>query len=458
MDIAPRPFANTYWVERDRLLAGEHPGHGDAALAADRIGKLLALGMNAFIDLTQPDEVDEYANLLLEPARRSGHVRIEYRRFSITDHGLPPSSEYVTGILDHLDDALARGRKVYLHCRAGVGRTGTILACYFIRRGLDADDALDRLAGLWRQSERSAVIPQIPETRAQHKFVRRFSERRAERSAPAIEVAAQNSVSAALLGLAHGESEALHGAWGADTMMTLLLGESLAACRGIDLADQMRRYLAWQQTGTVPGAATAVPIPAEVQRALATWQWTRKPWAGPHDPAFLHPHTLARTTAIAAFYLRRPELGSDAAAEASRTTNQSPVVLDACRYYWAVLHAAINGAPKADILSGRSVRPLLGSRPLKPQIQAILDGSWQTPAQDDVSAAPGLLSMVLRAFAAANRYEAGLSLVLAHTSHSSTAGALYGALAGAHYRPALPGVADRTLLLSLAQRLDGTEF
>ena len=35
-------------------------------------------------------------------------------------------------ILDCLDDALRSGRKVYVHCRAGIGRTGTVVGCLLV--------------------------------------------------------------------------------------------------------------------------------------------------------------------------------------------------------------------------------------------------------------------------------------------------------------------------------------
>lgn len=38
--------------------------------------------------------------------------------------------------LDWVDLRLSEGRKVFIHCRFGMGRTGTVLACWLARRGL----------------------------------------------------------------------------------------------------------------------------------------------------------------------------------------------------------------------------------------------------------------------------------------------------------------------------------
>ena len=37
-------------------------------------------------------------------------------------------------ILDALDGALAAGRSVYLHCRAGIGRTNLVAGCWIANR------------------------------------------------------------------------------------------------------------------------------------------------------------------------------------------------------------------------------------------------------------------------------------------------------------------------------------
>jgi hypothetical protein len=38
--------------------------------------------------------------------------------------------------LDWLDESIYLGKKVYIHCRYGIGRTGTIVSSYLLRRGL----------------------------------------------------------------------------------------------------------------------------------------------------------------------------------------------------------------------------------------------------------------------------------------------------------------------------------
>ncbi|KAF0233678.1 MAG: dual specificity protein [Desulfovibrionaceae bacterium] len=47
-----------------------------------------------------------------------------------------PDPVQLDAALDWMDARLAEGRKVFIHCRFGMGRTGTVLACWLARRGL----------------------------------------------------------------------------------------------------------------------------------------------------------------------------------------------------------------------------------------------------------------------------------------------------------------------------------
>ena len=67
---AAAPLPGTYWVEERRLLAGAYPGHVDPALAGARLGLLLDLGIDWFIDLTWRGELPPYDVLLPSPAAR----------------------------------------------------------------------------------------------------------------------------------------------------------------------------------------------------------------------------------------------------------------------------------------------------------------------------------------------------------------------------------------------------
>ena len=453
-----RPLPNTYWIEAGRLLAGEYPGMSRAPDAEARLRQLLNAGIDYFIDLTWPNELPEYESLLA-----SIRPDASYRRFAIEDHGLPEEAAVVAAALDCVDEALAAGRIVYIHCRAGVGRTGTVLGCYLVRHGAQNEAALDRLADLWQQSERSRVIPQIPETDAQASYVRFWHESVATAPAP-VQGRQSDRVQGALLGLALGEAAAAgQGAtWGSQTAMTLLLAESLVAQGGNDPDDQMRRYQQWRKEGRIPGTALAIEVPPPLSRAVATWQWSRKSYAGPHDPANLDPHTLARTTAVALYLRDRPAQAIEIAMEASRTTQQAPIVLDCCRYFAALMLEALAGATKPGLLALSGVGVLLHERALKPEVAVLQKASWSS-AQGAATArtATAVLTAAIAAFAQSHDFNAGLAIALRTAGDPVSVAALYGALAGAHYGVrGLPAetagrLAGRDLLESVARRLSG---
>jgi pyruvate,water dikinase len=65
------------------------------------------------------------------------------------DHA--PEMEEMEKALAWLDEAIYLGKKVLIHCRLGVGRTGTFLRSYFIRRGFGLEHAEERLKRIHSQ-------------------------------------------------------------------------------------------------------------------------------------------------------------------------------------------------------------------------------------------------------------------------------------------------------------------
>lgn len=117
--LLPAP-PGTYWVLPGRLLAGPYP-------SAHNIQALREAGVGVVVDFTEEGELAPYS---LEGGMRA--VRKPIRDFSV------PSEAEMVDILDSIDSELEAGSVVYLHCRGGIGRSGTVAGCLLARHGLPA--------------------------------------------------------------------------------------------------------------------------------------------------------------------------------------------------------------------------------------------------------------------------------------------------------------------------------
>jgi hypothetical protein len=160
------PLPNTYWVLPERLLAGEHPYGADDLDARERLDRLHAAGIDCFIDLTEVDEMPDYVPLL--PA---GTL---YMRCAIRDQSVPADFAEMQSLQFRLRGALLAKRRIYVHCRAGIGRTGIVIGCFLAEGGLDGKAALKELNRLWRQSARAKSWPKVPQTSQQADYIRRW--------------------------------------------------------------------------------------------------------------------------------------------------------------------------------------------------------------------------------------------------------------------------------------------
>ena len=122
--MSSQPLRNCYWVLPGELLAGEHPGGSTPEATRERLRRLLGAGIDCFVDLTHAGELAGYDVQL--------PLNVEYIRKPIRDHGIPDDRARMGEILDALHDALRAGRHVYVHCRAGIGRTGMVVGCLLV--------------------------------------------------------------------------------------------------------------------------------------------------------------------------------------------------------------------------------------------------------------------------------------------------------------------------------------
>ncbi len=161
------PPYNSYWVIPQKFMAGEYPGHRyNEDITPLRLDKLIEAGIHTYIDLTQTNERIPYETTIQERAGYYG-TEVQYHRFSIGDFGIP-SQKNMRTILDTIHNALAHENAPYVHCWAGMGRTGTVVGCYFVEIGMSGTDALKKV-------DKLCYYAPSPQTKGQKDFVRNWN-------------------------------------------------------------------------------------------------------------------------------------------------------------------------------------------------------------------------------------------------------------------------------------------
>jgi atypical dual specificity phosphatase len=141
------------WLIPERLGACVNPNVGQQAAQWLQDG-----GISVVINLYEMADPPE----LLE---RLGAVTLH---LPVADSHAPTQDQLDVGV-SAIADALERGDRVAVHCGAGLGRTGTLLAAYLVSAGEDAEAAMARVR---------AARPGSVETLEQEEAVREFAAKR----------------------------------------------------------------------------------------------------------------------------------------------------------------------------------------------------------------------------------------------------------------------------------------
>lgn len=172
------------------------------------------------------------------------------------------------------------------------------------------------------------------------------------------------------------------GEWTDDTSKALCLGTSLVQCEGFDAKDQMDRYANWHNEGYLSSNGDCFDIGNTVCEALRTYALLGEPYAGSCDEFSAGNGSIMRLAPIPMYYTTWEDV-IHYAAESSRTTHGAKECLAACQLFGSMLHKAIRGDSKEEILFGVHA-PEGVELTLPEKIQSIADGSYRDKDRPDI--------------------------------------------------------------------------
>ncbi|UJR20430.1 hypothetical protein I4U23_023561 [Adineta vaga] len=257
------------------------------------------------------------------------------------------------------------------------------------------------------------------------------------------------------------------GQWTDDTSMALCLASSLITHKGFNSYDQMVRYKWWYKHGYLSSTGHCFDIGNATRAALEEFyrrQNVMKRSRKLHTdfdvdqlsievikkekfdvncsrPGVAGNGALMRLAPVPLFFYQVPSLAIELSGRSARLTHGNILAIDACRYYGALIVAAVHGESKEQLLSDTFYddhKLWFGTETLHSDIMSIANGSYkQSKGYKDGIRGKGFVVFTLQAalwaFWSTDSFEKGVINAVNLGDDTDTTAAIYGQLAGAYY-------------------------
>jgi len=132
-------------------------------------GMARPMSMVADLEFLKDNGIEAVVSLTELPLHKTliEEFGFEYKHIPVPDLA-SPTQEQIEEFVSFVNNLTASKKKIVVHCDAGIGRTGTMLACYLVNKGCSAS---------WSISEVRKRRPGSIETTEQEDTILKYEER-----------------------------------------------------------------------------------------------------------------------------------------------------------------------------------------------------------------------------------------------------------------------------------------
>ncbi len=228
-----------------------------------------------------------------------------------------------------------------------------------------------------------------------------------------------------------GKMQISKGEYTDDTAMALCLAESLTTKGGFDPQDQMEQYGQWVLAGKFSSRPNAFGFGQTFMTAWMKYRSTGNPYAGCIRPKRPGNGCIMRLAPVPMFFFPEEDRTVFYSGESSKTTHGMPESIYASRLFGRMLHKALAGRPKDEILFGNPCEPEA------PEIVAqIAQGGYRNKGEDDIEStffAGKCLEAALWCFHNTDNFKDAILKAANLGGDADSTAAVCGQVAGAHY-------------------------